>query len=108
MKPVETTITTLLTDAFAPLHLDVINESHMHSVPPGSESHFKVVLVSDALDGKRQVQRHQSVYAVLRPVFDAGLHALALHTYSPVEWQASQTVPASPSCLGGSRHDKVD
>ena len=34
--------------AFAPLHLEVTNESHMHSVPAGSETHFKVIVVSES------------------------------------------------------------
>lgn len=32
-------------------HLDVINESYMHNVPKGAETHFKVVVVSDKFDG---------------------------------------------------------
>ncbi|MGL5236711.1 MAG: BolA/IbaG family iron-sulfur metabolism protein, partial [Plesiomonas shigelloides] len=51
--------------AFAPLHLDVINESHRHNVPAGSESHFKVVLVSDAFCGQRLLARHRAVNAAL-------------------------------------------
>lgn len=106
MKPVETEIIALLTRELQPVHLEVTNESHKHSVPPGSESHFKVVLVSDLFEGKRQVQRHQTVYAALRPVFDQGLHALALHTWSPTEWSPGQQAPGSPDCLGGSTHDR--
>ena len=30
-----------------PLHLEVINESHMHNVEPGSESHIRIVAVAD-------------------------------------------------------------
>ena len=105
MKPVETAIRTKLSAAFAPAHLQVDNESHMHSVPPGSESHFKVVLVAAAFAGKRQVQRHQAVYACLAEELQQGVHALALHTYSPEEWQQAQ-VPDSPQCLGGSKHDQ--
>jgi len=105
MKPVEQSIVAKLTDHFAPVHLQVLNESHMHSVPPGSESHFKVVLATKAFEGKRQVQRHQAVYACLAEELKSGVHALALHTFSPEEWAASATVPASPNCMGGSKHD---
>ena len=106
MKPVENRIVAKLTKSFAPIHLEVINESHMHSVPPGSESHFKVVLVAESFDGKRQVQRHQAVYACLAEELNSGVHALALHTFGPNEWQASATVPASPNCMGGSKHGR--
>ena len=88
----------------APVHLEVVNESHMHSVPPNSETHFRVVLVSDAFTGKRQVARHQQVYGLLAAQMQGPVHALALHTYSPPEWQArEQPAPASPDCLGGSK-----
>lgn len=88
------------------LHLDVINESHMHAVPPGSESHFKLLLVSDAFEGKGKVGRHQQVYGILAEEMKSGIHALALHTYTPEEWAAQNgQVPASPNCMGGSKHD---
>lgn len=106
MKPVETLILSKLSAAFHPLHLEVVNESHMHSVPPGSESHFKVTLVADSFAGKRQVPRHQAVYACLAEELQAGVHALALHTFSPEEWTAGGVVPPSPQCLGGSKHDR--
>ncbi len=101
MKPVEASITTALTEAFEPRHLEVHNESRQHNVPPGSESHFKVVLVSDAFVGKRQVQRHQAIYGVLAEQLRGPVHALALHTYSPEEWNSTDAVPGSPPCLGG-------
>lgn len=103
MKPIEASITTKLTEAFDPSHLEVHNESHQHNVPPGSESHFKVVLVSEAFSGKRQVQRHQAVYAALSEEMRGPVHALALHTYSPEEWDSANAVPNSPNCLGGGR-----
>ncbi|ACE86009.1 cell division protein BolA [Cellvibrio japonicus Ueda107] len=103
MKPVETSIVSKLQATFEPLYLQVLNESHMHSVPPGSESHFKVVISSNQFEGKRQVQRHQAIYACLADELKQGVHALALHTYSPGEWVQAQ-VPDSPQCLGGSKH----
>lgn len=106
MNPVQNQIYTKLTDSFQPSHLEVINESYMHSVPPGSETHFKVTLVSSAFNGKRQVQRHQAIYACLLDELRSGVHALALHTFSPEEWGTNNQVPPSPQCLGGSKHDK--
>lgn len=40
--PIQASITAKLTEAFAPTVLEVENESYKHSVPKGSESHFKV------------------------------------------------------------------
>ncbi len=91
--------------ALTPSHLEVINESHTHNVPAGSESHFKVVLVSEDFSGLRQVPRHQKIYGLLAEEMAGPVHALALHTYSPQEW-SGQNVPQSPNCLGGSLHDK--
>ena len=104
MKPVETEIRKQLTETFQPTHLEVINESHQHNVPPGSESHFKVVLVSEAFAGKRQVQRHQAVYGALAEQLKGPVHALSLHTHSPDEWSERQHAPESPACLGGGLH----
>ncbi len=106
MKPIENQIHTKLTQGFQPQHLEVLNESHMHSVPPGSETHFKVTLVSPQFEGKRQVQRHQAIYGCLADELKSGVHALALHTFSPSEWRINNEVPASPQCLGGSKHDQ--
>jgi BolA protein len=46
-KPVEHAIHKKLMETLNPVHLHILNESHMHNVPPGSETHFKVVVVSD-------------------------------------------------------------
>ncbi|WP_117235209.1 BolA family protein [Vibrio maerlii] len=87
-----------------PSHLEVINESYMHNVPAGSESHFKVIVVSDAFEGKRLLPRHRMVNELLADEFKLGLHALSMHTYTKEEW-AAQTggVPESPMCLGGNK-----
>lgn len=104
---VETTIRNKLTAALQAEVLEVINESHMHNVPANSETHFKLVLVSDDFAGKRSVARHQSIYAVLAEELAGPVHALALHTYTPQEWADNNTeAPASPDCLGGSKADK--
>src|SRR5690554_7355539 len=88
----------------APTHLELVNESHMHAVPPNSESHFKLVIVSAEFDGLNAVKRHQTVYRTLGDLMQQ-IHALALHTYSPAEWQASGKAPDSPNCMGGSKAD---
>ena len=92
-------------EVFAPQYLEIDNESHMHSVPKGSESHFRLVLVSEQFAGLRPVARHQKVYAALGELMTQ-IHALALHVYTPEEWQAQGVAPASPQCMGGSKHDK--
>ena len=98
-------IENIVREKLSPEYLELVNESYMHSVPPGSESHFKLVLVSAQFSGLRSVARHQKVYAALGAVMQQ-IHALALHTYTPEEWQAQGVAPASPQCLGGSKHDQ--
>ena len=91
-------------DALDPLHLEVVDESHMHSVPEGAESHFKLLVVSERFAGQNLVARHRAVNAVLRAEFNGGLHALALHTWTPEEWfERGGGAPESPPCLGGSK-----
>jgi BolA protein len=89
----------------APSVLDVINESHQHSVPQGSETHFKVVVVSAAFDGLPQLARHRRVYALLEGELKDGLHALTVTARTPTEWSApGGSVPlTSPACMGGSK-----
>jgi BolA protein len=87
-----------------PIHLEIVDESHMHSVPEGAESHFKLLVVSQQFAGQGLVARHRAVNALLRPEFEAGLHALALHTWTPEEWfERGGSAPESPPCLGGSK-----
>ena len=53
-------------------------------------------------EGKRLVQRHQMVYAVLRDELAGPVHALAIHTYTSEEWHAKErSAPESPKCHGG-------
>jgi BolA protein len=93
-----------LVDAIPLAGLEVINESHMHNVPPGSESHFKVIIISDEFEGERLVRRHQRVNTVLADELAGPVHALAMQTLTPEEWKAKggQTMP-SPECLGGGK-----
>lgn len=90
-----------LTQAFSPDHLEVINESHMHNVPEGSESHFKVVIVSDMFRDKMLLARHRMVNAALENELKGGIHALALHTMTIEEWFDKGHAPESPPCMGG-------
>jgi BolA family transcriptional regulator, general stress-responsive regulator len=91
-----------LTQAFQPEYLQVLNESHNHNVPAGSESHFKVVIVAQQFTGKRLLQCHRAVNDVLAQELANDIHALAIHTYSPEQWQKQHgQAPLSPKCMGG-------
>ena len=73
-------ITQTLSEALEPAHLDVINESGMHNVPKGSETHFKVVAVSEQFGGKTLVNRHRMINELLADQLAGGVHALSLQT----------------------------
>ncbi|WP_374667170.1 BolA family protein [Acinetobacter sp.] len=81
-----------------PIHLEAVNESAGHGgYFPGKESHFKVVIVSEAFTGLRLVQRHQKVYAAAGDLLGPGnIHALAIHAFLPEEWKGQDT--SSPEC----------
>ncbi len=93
-----------LNEQLHPVHLEVVNESDMHSVPPGSESHFKVTVVSDQFEGKMLVARHRMINEILAEQLAGSIHALALHTLTPDEWlEKAGRSPKSPPCHGGSK-----
>lgn len=92
-----------LHEALAPEHLEVINESHLHSGPEG-ESHFKVIAVSEQFQGMSRVARHRHVHQLLAEWIGYPIHALSLQLFTPSEWQArNATALASPPCRGGSK-----
>ncbi|MCG3724007.1 transcriptional regulator BolA [Vibrio cincinnatiensis] len=94
-------IETKLHNAFQPQYLKVINESYMHNVPVGSESHFKVIVVSSDFEGVRLIARHRQVNQALLDELSNHIHALAIHTYTPQEWREQQDgAPDSPMCMG--------
>lgn len=93
-----------LKDALSPVFLDVLDESHMHNVPEGAQSHFKVTVVSNTFEGKRLIARHREVNTLLDEALKGPVHALALHTYTEQEWQKQGAeAMKSPACLGGSK-----
>ena len=99
------TINDTLVEHLAPARLDIVNESHKHNVPDGSESHFKVTVVSQNFEGIGLVPRHRMVNKLLADLLAGPVHALSLHTYTLKEWQdRGEQVPASPPCRGGSKH----
>ena len=86
---VENSIRKKLTQAFAPVALDVNNDSHLHaghaSSPGTGESHFSVNVVSAAFDGKSRLERHRMVNAVLAQELSGRIHALAVSALTPAE-----------------------
>ena len=101
----ETRIHSRLREALAPVHVHLVNESHKHSVAPGSETHWNLVIVSEAFAGKRLIQRHRAVYGALGDEIRDGIHALTMKTLAPDEWSGAVVENPAPPCLGGSKAD---
>ena len=89
-----------LQQIFSPTHLEVINESHGRKE---DESHFKVVIISEAFADQRLLARHRAVNAALSDENGAlPFHSLSVAAAkTPTEWDSSQSVPESPKCAGG-------
>lgn len=92
---------------FNPAHLEVINESNNHNVPAGSESHFKVIMVSTEFDNKMLIARHRAVNDALADELKILIHALTMYLYTPEEWQEKHDDSfMSPPCMGGSNFEQ--
>jgi acid stress-induced BolA-like protein IbaG/YrbA len=58
-------------------------------VQTDGQGHYEATVICPAFAGKRSLQRHQMVYATLGTRVGREIHALALQTFTPEEWQAS-------------------
>ncbi|KAJ9576240.1 hypothetical protein L9F63_006902 [Diploptera punctata] len=116
-NPIECAVRRKLAGHLEPFHLDVLNESYMHNVPPGAETHFKVIIVSEKFDNVPLIKRHRMVNEILKDELQNGVHALSivvsafifniknkliLFAKTPSQWEeSSKTVSPSPACRGG-------
>lgn len=86
---VEQDIREKLNEAFAPVSLDVENDSHRHaghaSSPGTGESHFRIEIVSDKFAGLSRVERHRLVNEALAAELSGRIHALAIKARAPGE-----------------------
>jgi len=102
--PVFTTISEKLNRTFDPIHMDILNESYMHNVPKGSETHFKVIIVSEKFkEMKNLIQRHRAVNDTLAEELSSGVHALSIVAKTPEQWEkmSNNDIDPSPKCRGG-------
>ena len=73
--------------AFAPIALEVIDESIQHQGHaggrPDGESHFRVRIVASAFKGKSRVEQHRMINQVLALELKERVHALAIEAAAP-------------------------
>mmetsp|Transcript_39641 Transcript_39641/g.29282 ORF Transcript_39641/g.29282 Transcript_39641/m.29282 type:complete len:105 (+) Transcript_39641:51-365(+) len=94
LTPVQDSMRKKIADSLMPFHLEIIDESGGHAGhaamknhATSSETHFKVIVVSDIFEGKSVIDRHRMVNDLLKEEFDAGLHALSIVAKTPSQWQ---------------------
>jgi BolA family transcriptional regulator, general stress-responsive regulator len=94
------TIRRKLTEHFAPVRLDIVDESHRHAghagARPEGETHFAVTIVSAAFAGEGRVARQRRVYAALAEELASGVHALSLTTLTPEEDRGQRETAPPP------------
>jgi BolA protein len=94
---VAATIVAKLTAAFAPIALEVIDDSHRHAghagASPSGETHFNVRIVAAAFEGQSRVARQRALYKALAAELAGPVHALALEALTPAEAQRREMDP---------------
>ena len=76
-------------------HMFLENESSMHNVPVNSETHFKLVIVSDDFIHMNKVKRHQLIYQILTNIMKE-IHALSIHAFTIEEYNSNPVILSSP------------
>jgi BolA protein len=95
--PIENKIINSLIDSMNISSLKVLNESFMHNVPKDSESHFKIVIVSNDFKNLSLIQRHKLVYKSLDNIMN-NIHALSIQSFSDDEFALNPIILDSPEC----------
>ena len=106
---VRSSIVGKLQRSLLPLYLEVINESHMHSVPKDSETHFKVVIVAEEFEGKTKLAQHRMIHSILADELSGPVHALSIQAMKPAQWKDKAHAPPvspSPTCMGGMKREQ--
>ena len=101
---IEATLESKLLAEFKPERLKIDNDSKRHA-GPATESHFRVIIVSEAFAGENAVQRQRLVYACLTEELAGPIHALQLKCLTPGEYDAAdgEVTLKAPPCGGGHR-----
>ncbi len=79
-----------LRTALDAVHVDVVDESHLHAGHPGAREgggHFRATIVSARFEGLSSVAAQRVVYAALADEMGGLIHALSMKTIAPSEWE---------------------
>ena len=95
--PIESQIINTLSSSMNLSSFKIINESFMHNVPKGSESHFKIVVVTNDFNNLSIIQRHKLIYKSLDRLMNK-IHALSIHAFNEDEFKSNPVILDSPEC----------
>ena len=94
---VQNKIEKLLKDNLNVSNLLIRNDSYKHNVPPNSESHFNVQIVSDDFEDLSQIQRHKIVYKAVGALL-AEIHAFSITAMTISEFKENPSLRDTPDC----------
>ena len=94
---VQNKIEKLLKDNLNVSNLLIRNDSYKHNVPPNSESHFNVHIVSDDFEDLSQIQRHKIVYKAVGALL-AEIHAFSITAMTTSEFKENPSLKDTPDC----------
>ena len=80
-----------LREGLAAIHVEVVDESHLHAGHAGAKSgggHFRALIVSERFAGLSRVKAQQLVYAAMGAWMGKEIHALSMQTLTPEQWAA--------------------
>tara|TARA_B100000035_G_scaffold281015_1_gene261645 strand:- start:54 stop:365 length:312 start_codon:yes stop_codon:yes gene_type:complete len=97
MGPIEENIINTLNKNMSVSSLKIMNESFMHNVPINSETHFKIVIVSDDFNNLSLIDRHKLVYKNLGTLINK-VHAISIHSFNINEFELNPMILDSPEC----------
>jgi BolA protein len=79
-----------LRDQLAAVHIEVIDESHLHAGHVGAREgggHFRAIIVSPQFEGKNPIERQRMVFGALAAgAMGTEIHALSMQTMTPTQW----------------------
>jgi BolA family transcriptional regulator, general stress-responsive regulator len=75
-----------LQERFAPVQLNVVDESHLHAGHAGAaggQSHFRIRIVSESFRDMSTLARHRLIYTEVDDLLKSDIHALAIEALAP-------------------------
>jgi BolA protein len=82
-----------LEGAFAPMELEIVDESHLHVGHDGArdgKGHFRVKIVAAKFQGRKPLECHRMIFEALGTMLSSDIHALSVTAAGPARALASE------------------